>query len=198
MWGVFIVQSSSILITYVYYMGSSSTPPWKVWSLSFLVWHLLWLYFHFTSKVDLYSLFFFFFSITVTTWFIIILLIFIGVELLYNVVFISTVQKSESAIQFSSVQSSVVSDSFRPHESQHARPPCPSPTPEFTQTHIHRVSDAIQPSHPLSSPSPSAPNPSQHQSLFQWVNSYIYIYPLFFVFPSHLAQLVKNLQSRRS
>ena len=43
--------------------------------------------------------------------------------------------------------------------------------PEFTQTHIHRVSDAIQPSHPLSSPSPLAPNPSQHQSLFQWVNS---------------------------
>ena len=36
--------------------------------------------------------------------------------------------------------------------------------PEFTQTHVHRVSDAIQPSHPLSSPSP-APNPSQHQSL---------------------------------
>ena len=43
--------------------------------------------------------------------------------------------------------------------------------PEFTQTHIHRVSDAIQPSHPLSSPFPPAPNPSQHQSLFQWVNS---------------------------
>ena len=43
--------------------------------------------------------------------------------------------------------------------------------PEFTQTHIHRVHDAIQPSHPLSSPSPPAPNPSQHQSLFQWVNS---------------------------
>ena len=38
---------------------------------------------------------------------------------------------------------------------------------EFTQTHVHRVSDVIQPSHPLSSPSPSAPNPSQHQSLFQ-------------------------------
>ena len=37
--------------------------------------------------------------------------------------------------------------------------------------HIHRVSDAIQPSHPLSSPSPPAPNPSQHQGLFQWVNS---------------------------
>ena len=43
--------------------------------------------------------------------------------------------------------------------------------PEFTQTHIHRVSDAIQPSHPLSSPSPPASKPSQHQSLFQWVNS---------------------------
>ena len=38
---------------------------------------------------------------------------------------------------------------------------------EFTQTHVHRVRDAIQPSHPLSSPSPPAPNPSQHQSLFQ-------------------------------
>ena len=41
---------------------------------------------------------------------------------------------------------------------------------EFTQTHVHWVDDAIQPSHPLSSPSPPAPNPSQHQSLFQWVN----------------------------
>ena len=39
--------------------------------------------------------------------------------------------------------------------------------PVFTQTHVHRVSDAIQPSHPLSSPSPPAPNPSQHQGLFQ-------------------------------
>jgi len=42
---------------------------------------------------------------------------------------------------------------------------------EFTQTHVHWVSDAIQPSHTLSSPSPPAPNPSQHQGLFQWVNS---------------------------
>ena len=69
-----------------------------------------------------------------------------------------------SSVQFSC---SVVSYSLRPHESQHARPPCPSPTPRFTQTHVHRVSDAIQPSHPLSSPFPPAPNPSQHQSLFQ-------------------------------
>ena len=43
--------------------------------------------------------------------------------------------------------------------------------PEFTQAHIHRVGDAIQSSHPLSFPSPPAPNPSQHQGLFQWVNS---------------------------
>ena len=43
--------------------------------------------------------------------------------------------------------------------------------PKFTQTHVHRVGDAIQPSHPLSSPSPPVLNPSQHQSLFQWVNS---------------------------
>ena len=43
--------------------------------------------------------------------------------------------------------------------------------PEFTQTHVHQVGDAIQPSIPLLSPSPPVPNPSQHQSLFQWVNS---------------------------
>ena len=43
--------------------------------------------------------------------------------------------------------------------------------PEFTQTYVHRVGDAIQPSYPQSSPSPPAPNSSQHQSLFQWVNS---------------------------
>ena len=41
---------------------------------------------------------------------------------------------------------------------------------EFAQTHVHQVGDAIHPSYPLSSPSPPAPNPSQHQGLFQWVN----------------------------
>ena len=71
------------------------------------------------------------------------------------------------SVQFSSV----VSDSLWPHESQHTRPPCPSPTPGVYSTHVHWVGDAIQPSHPLSSPSPPAPNPSQHQGLFQWVNS---------------------------
>ena len=74
--------------------------------------------------------------------------------------------------QFSSVQfsHSVMLDSATTWL-QHARPHCPSPTPEFTQTHVHRVGDAIQPSHPLLSPSPPAPNSSQHESLFQWVNS---------------------------
>ena len=72
------------------------------------------------------------------------------------------------SVQFSR---SVVSDSLWLHDSQHSRPPCPSPTSKFTQTHIHQVSDAIQPSHAQSSPSLPAPNPSQHQNLFQWVNS---------------------------
>ena len=43
--------------------------------------------------------------------------------------------------------------------------------PEFTQPHVHWIGDAIQPSHPLSSPSPPAFNLSQHQGLFQWVSS---------------------------
>ena len=43
--------------------------------------------------------------------------------------------------------------------------------PESTQAHAHQVSDTIRPSHPLSSPPPPAPNPSQHQGLFQWVSS---------------------------
>ena len=73
------------------------------------------------------------------------------------------------SVQFSSVQFSlsVMSDSLTPHESQHTRPLCPSPTLGVIQTHVHRVGDAIQPSHPLSSPFPTALNPSQHQSLFQ-------------------------------
>ena len=69
-----------------------------------------------------------------------------------------------SSLQFSH---SVVSDSLQPHESQHTRPPCPSPTTGVYETHAHQVGDAIQPSHPLSSPPLPAPNPSQHQGLFQ-------------------------------
>ena len=74
-------------------------------------------------------------------------------------------------LQFSSVQYSVMSDSLRPHESQHARPPCPSPTPGVHPNPCHWVGDAIQPSYPLLSPSPPALNLSQHQGLFQWVSS---------------------------
>ena len=77
-------------------------------------------------------------------------------------------EKWFSSVQFSG---SVTSDSLQPRESQHASLPVHHQLPEFTQTHVHRVSDAIEPSHPLPSPSPPAPNPSQHQSLFQWVNS---------------------------
>ena len=62
-------------------------------------------------------------------------------------------------------------DSLWPHGLQHARLPCPSPNPGATQTHFHRVSDAIQLPHPLSSPSPPTFNLSQHQGLFQWVSS---------------------------
>ena len=58
------------------------------------------------------------------------------------------------SVQFSH---SVISDSLWPHGSQHTRPPCPSPTPGVHPAHVHGVGDAIQPSHPLSSPSPPAP-----------------------------------------
>ena len=78
-------------------------------------------------------------------------------------------KSQESGMAISSVQfsRSVVSDSLQPHESKHARHPVHHQLLELTQTHVHRVGDAIQPSHPLSSPSPPAPNPSQHQGLFQ-------------------------------
>ena len=56
-----------------------------------------------------------------------------------------------SSVQLSS--DSVVSDCLQPHGPQHSRPPCPSPTPGVSQTHVHWVGDAIQPSHPLLSPS---------------------------------------------
>ena len=56
---------------------------------------------------------------------------------------------------------------LRPHGLQPTRPPCPSPLLEFTQTHVHRVGDVIQPSHLLSSPSPPTCTLSQHQDLFK-------------------------------
>ena len=97
------------------------------------------------------------------------------VQKLFSWLFPNTTVESLSmqAVVFSSVQfsCSVVYNSLWPHEPQHTRSPCPSQTPGVYQTHVHWVSDAIQPSHPLSSPSPPALNLSQHQGLFQWVSS---------------------------
>ena len=71
-----------------------------------------------------------------------------------------------SSVQFSSVAKScpTLCDPMN-----HSTPDLPvrHQLPEFTQTHVHQVGDAIQSSHPLSSPFPPAPKPSQHQSLFQ-------------------------------
>ena len=76
----------------------------------------------------------------------------------------------KGSVQFSSVAQSCLTlcDPMN-----HSTPGLPvhHQLPEFTQAHVHWVSDAIQPSHPLSSPSPPASNPSQHEGLFQWVNS---------------------------
>ena len=80
-----------------------------------------------------------------------------------------------TSIQYSSVQFSSVAQSCPtlcdPMNCSMLGLPVHHQLPEFTQTQVHRVDDAIQLSHPLSSPFPPAPNPSQHQSLFQWVNS---------------------------
>ena len=71
-----------------------------------------------------------------------------------------------SSVQFSSVTQSCPTPCDPMNRSTPGLP-VHHQLPEFTQTHVHRVSDAIRPSHPLSSSSPPAPNPSQHQSLFQ-------------------------------
>ena len=78
-------------------------------------------------------------------------------------------KKTLSSVQFSSVTQSC--PTLRPHESQHTRPPCPSPTPAAYSNSC----PLSQWCHPAISssvvPSPAIPNPSQHHSLFQWVNS---------------------------
>ena len=71
---------------------------------------------------------------------------------------------------FTSVQFSPVAQSY-PMSRSTPGLPVHHHLPEFTQTHVHRVSDATQPSHSLSFPSPPAFNLSQHQDLFKWVNS---------------------------
>ena len=72
------------------------------------------------------------------------------------------------ALQFSSV---LLCPTLWPHWLQHNRLLVHHQLPEFTQTHVHWVGDAIQPSHPLLSPFPPAFNLSHHQGLFQWVSS---------------------------
>ena len=88
----------------------------------------------------------------------------------YGSLFADKFQSQLSQVQFSSVTQSclILCD---PMNRSMPGLPVHHQFPEFTQTHIHRVRDAIQPSHPLLSPSPPAPNPSQHQGPLQWVNS---------------------------
>ena len=74
--------------------------------------------------------------------------------------------KVSSSVQLSSVAQSCLTLCYPMNRSTSGLP-IHHQLLEFTQTHVHRVGDAIQPSHPLLSPSPPAPNPSQHQSLFQ-------------------------------
>ena len=76
----------------------------------------------------------------------------------------------KNSVQFSSVAQSCLT-LCDPMSRSMPGVPVHHQLPEFMQSHVHRGSDAIQPFHPLSSPSPPAPNPSQHQSLFQCVNS---------------------------
>ena len=75
-----------------------------------------------------------------------------------------------SSVQFSSVTQSC-STLFDPMNHSTPGLPVHHQLTEFTQTHVHRVGDVIQPFHPLSSPSPTAHNSSQHQGLFQWAKS---------------------------
>ena len=95
-------------------------------------------------------------------------------------------------LQFSSVQFSSVTQSCLTlcNPMNHSTPGLPvhHQLPEFTQTHVHRVGDAIQPSHPLSSPS----SPAQHQSLFQWVNSSHQVAKVFEVQPQHHSFLMNT------
>ena len=103
--------------------------------------------------------------------------IIIEIKILWNPIFQIQLLKSQKKCIFDSVyhvitvqfSCLVVSNSLQSHRLPGL--PVHHQLLEFTQTHVHWVSDAIQPSHPLSSPSPSAFNLSQHLGLFQWVSS---------------------------
>ena len=85
-------------------------------------------------------------------------------SIFYNLILVTT------SVQFSSVTQSCPT-LCDPMDCSTPGLPVHHQFPEFTQTHVHWVGDAIQPSQPLSSPSSPAPNPSQHQGLFKWVSS---------------------------
>ena len=96
-------------------------------------------------------------------------------KIIINILIIMVVIVTTTIIKSSSVQSSSVTQLCPtlcdPMNRNMPGLPVQHQLPESTQTHVHWVGDAIQPSHPLSSPSPPALNLSQHQGLFQWVNS---------------------------
>ena len=93
------------------------------------------------------------------------LLIIIGGQLLYNILVVFALSDQIRSVAQSCPTLCDLMNQSMPGLPVHHQ------LQEFTKTQVHRVSHAIQPSHPLSYPSPLAPNPSQHQSLFQWVNS---------------------------
>ena len=91
----------------------------------------------------------------------------VNIPMTLHLLWISSLCLRPCSVQFSSVTQSCLT-LCDPMNRSTPGLPVHHQLPEFTQTQVHRVGDAIQPSHPLLSP---APNPSQHQSLFQWVNS---------------------------
>ena len=97
----------------------------------------------------------------------------ISTDFIYKLISGNTTQKVHACTwwKFSSVQSLSRVRLCTPMNRSTPGLPVHHQLSEFTQTHVHRISDAIQPSHPLSSPPAPAPNTSQHQGLFQWVSS---------------------------
>ena len=97
----------------------------------------------------------------------------LNIELLYDPAFLLLdiyPREMKTSVQFSSVTQSCLT-LCDPMNRSTPGLPVHHQLPEFTQTHVHWVGDAIQPSHPLSSPSPPSLNLSQHQGLFKWVSS---------------------------
>ena len=84
---------------------------------------------------------------------------------------------------------------MHPHGLQHARLPCPSPTPRVYSNSCHWVGGAFQPSHPLLSPSPAAFNLSQHKSIFKWVSSLHQVAKVIYPFNGYISMAFKHIHS---